>query len=97
MIWVFTPRQRARYPGDHRAGRAAGLDRDDVVIRRRVRQKMEFLAEEDSAPQHTEETLEFEFLCQCAVIAKSGPLNRRRPPTGAASKHSCGANLSALR
>jgi hypothetical protein len=32
----------------YRAGRAAGLDRDDVVIRRRVRQKMEFLAEEIS-------------------------------------------------
>ena len=27
----------------YRAGRAAGLDRDDAVIRRRVRQKMEFL------------------------------------------------------
>jgi hypothetical protein len=28
----------------YREGRAAGLDRDDFVIRRRVRQKMEFLA-----------------------------------------------------
>jgi hypothetical protein len=28
----------------YREGRAAGLDRDDAVIRRRVRQKMEFLA-----------------------------------------------------
>ena len=41
----------------YRAGRAAGLDRDDVVIRRRVRQKMEFLAEEVSAPQPTEAQL----------------------------------------
>ena len=38
----------------YRAGRAAGLDRDDVVIRRRVRQKMEFLAEEISAPEPSE-------------------------------------------
>jgi hypothetical protein len=30
----------------YREGRAAGLDRDDAVIRRRVRQKMEFLAED---------------------------------------------------
>ena len=29
----------------YREGRAAGLDRDDTVIRRRVRQKMELLAE----------------------------------------------------
>jgi hypothetical protein len=34
----------------YREGRAAGLDRDDVIIRRRVRQKMEFLAEEMSVP-----------------------------------------------
>jgi PPIC-type PPIASE domain len=38
----------------YRAGRAAGLDRDDVVIRRRVRQKMEFLAEEISVPEPAE-------------------------------------------
>ena len=41
----------------YRAGRAAGLDRDDVVIRRRVRQKMEFLAEEITVPEPTEEQL----------------------------------------
>jgi hypothetical protein len=34
----------------YRAGRAASLDRDDVVIRRRVRQKMEFLAEDMTEP-----------------------------------------------
>jgi len=34
----------------YREGRAAGLDRDDVIIRRRVRQKMEFLAEDMSEP-----------------------------------------------
>ena len=33
----------------YREGRAAGLDRDDAVIRRRVRQKMEFLAEDMAA------------------------------------------------
>jgi hypothetical protein len=41
----------------YRAGRAAGLDRDDVVIRRRVRQKMEFLTEEISAPEPSESEL----------------------------------------
>jgi hypothetical protein len=35
----------------YREGRAAGLDRDDTVIRRRVRQKMEFLAEDMSVPE----------------------------------------------
>ena len=40
-----------------REGRAAGLDRDDVIIRRRVRQKMEFLAEDISAPEPNEEQL----------------------------------------
>jgi hypothetical protein len=35
----------------YREGRAAGLDRDDVIIRRRVRQKMEFLAEDMSVPE----------------------------------------------
>ncbi len=41
----------------YRAGRAAGLDRDDAVIRRRVRQKMEFLAEEISNPEPTDTEL----------------------------------------
>ena len=41
----------------YREGRAAGLDRDDVVIRRRVRQKMEFLAEEMAAVEPSEEQL----------------------------------------
>jgi hypothetical protein len=41
----------------YRAGRAAGIDRDDVVIRRRVRQKMEFLAEEISIPELTDAEL----------------------------------------
>ena len=34
----------------YREGRAAGLDRDDVIIRRRVRQKMEFFAEDAFIP-----------------------------------------------
>ncbi len=41
----------------YRAGRAAGLDRDDPVVRRRVRQKMEFLAEEISIPEPTDRQL----------------------------------------
>ena len=41
----------------YREGRAAGLDRDDVVIRRRVRQKMEFLAEDMAAVEPSDEQL----------------------------------------
>jgi hypothetical protein len=41
----------------YREGRAAGLDRDDVIIRRRVRQKMEFLAEDISVPEPSDEQL----------------------------------------
>jgi hypothetical protein len=41
----------------YREGRAAGLDRDDVIIRRRVRQKMEFLAEDMAAVEPSEEQL----------------------------------------
>jgi hypothetical protein len=41
----------------YREGRAAGLDRDDVIIRRRVRQKMEFLAEDLSATEPSEAEL----------------------------------------
>jgi PPIC-type PPIASE domain len=41
----------------YREGRAAGLDRDDVIIRRRVRQKMEFFAEDASIPEPSDEQL----------------------------------------
>jgi PPIC-type PPIASE domain len=41
----------------YREGRAAGLDRDDVVIRRRVRQKMEFLVEDMAAAEPSDEQL----------------------------------------
>jgi hypothetical protein len=41
----------------YREGRAAGLDRDDLVIRRRVRQKMEFLAEDIATVEPSEEQL----------------------------------------
>jgi PPIC-type PPIASE domain len=41
----------------YREGRAAGLDRDDVIIRRRVRQKMEFFAEDISAIEPSEDKL----------------------------------------
>jgi hypothetical protein len=41
----------------YREGRAAGLDRDDVIIRRRVRQKMEFLADEMSVPEPSDAEL----------------------------------------
>jgi PPIC-type PPIASE domain len=41
----------------YREGRAAGLDRDDVIIRRRVRQKMEFFAEDIVGLEPSEEQL----------------------------------------
>ena len=41
----------------YREGRAAGLDRDDFVIRRRVRQKMEFLVEDMAAVEPNDEQL----------------------------------------
>src|SRR3984957_10702879 len=41
----------------YREGRAAGLDRDDVIIRRRVRQKMEFFAEDLSVTEQSEQEL----------------------------------------
>lgn len=41
----------------YREGKAAGLDRDDAVIRRRVRQKMEFLADDMAAAEPSEEQL----------------------------------------
>jgi hypothetical protein len=41
----------------YREGRAAGLDRDDFVIRRRVRQKMEFLAEDMAGAEPSDEQL----------------------------------------
>lgn len=41
----------------YREGRVAGLDRDDIIIRRRVRQKMEFFAEDISAQDPSEEQL----------------------------------------
>ncbi len=41
----------------YREGRGAGLDRDDVIIRRRVRQKMEFFAEDASVQEPSEAQL----------------------------------------
>ena len=41
----------------YREGRAAGLDRDDTVIRRRVRQKMELLANDMTAAEPSNEQL----------------------------------------
>jgi hypothetical protein len=41
----------------YREGKTAGLDRDDAVIRRRVRQKMEFLVEDMSLAEPGEEQL----------------------------------------
>jgi len=41
----------------YREGRVAGLDRDDAVIRRRVRQKMEFLANDMSISEPSDEQL----------------------------------------
>jgi hypothetical protein len=41
----------------YREGRAVGLDRDDVIVRRRVRQKVEFLADDMSVPEPSDEQL----------------------------------------
>lgn len=41
----------------YREGRAAGLDRDDAVIRRRVRQKMELLAQDMGAAEPNDQQL----------------------------------------
>jgi parvulin-like peptidyl-prolyl isomerase len=41
----------------YREGKAAGLDRDDSIIRRRVRQKMEFIAEDMVGAEPSEEQL----------------------------------------
>jgi hypothetical protein len=41
----------------YREGKAVGLDRDDFVIRRRVRQKMEFLAPDEAAENPSDEQL----------------------------------------
>ena len=41
----------------YREGKAAGLDRDDFLIRRRVRQKMEFLAEDIAAADPSDDQL----------------------------------------
>lgn len=41
----------------YREGKVAGLDRDDAIIRRRVRQKMEFLADDMSVPEPNDEQL----------------------------------------
>jgi hypothetical protein len=41
----------------YREGKAAGLDRDDFLIRRRVRQKMEFLAEDIAVADPSDDQL----------------------------------------
>jgi hypothetical protein len=41
----------------YREGRAAGLDLDDTIIRRRVRQKMEFLTDQMSVPEPSDAQL----------------------------------------
>jgi len=41
----------------YREGKAAGLDRDDVLIKRRVRQKLEFIANDVVALEPTDEQL----------------------------------------
>jgi hypothetical protein len=41
----------------YREGKAIGVDRDDIVIRRRIRQKMEFFAEDMAAAEPTDAEL----------------------------------------
>ena len=56
----------------YREGRAAGLDRDDVIIRRRVRQKMEFLAEDMSVPEPNDEQLAAYLAVQSGALQSRG-------------------------
>lgn len=42
----------------YREGKALGVDSDDIVIRRRIRQKMEFFAEDVAAAEPTDQDLE---------------------------------------
>jgi hypothetical protein len=41
----------------YREGRALGLDRDDIIVRRRLRQKMEFMVEDMAAAEPTDDDL----------------------------------------
>jgi hypothetical protein len=41
----------------YREGKILGLDRDDIIIRRRLRQKLEFMAEDMSVAEPTDEQL----------------------------------------
>ena len=41
----------------YREGKALGLDRDDIVIRRRLRQKMEFVAEDMGVAEPSDDQL----------------------------------------
>jgi hypothetical protein len=41
----------------YREGKALGLDRDDIIIRRRLRQKLEFMAEDLSVGEPTDDQL----------------------------------------
>jgi hypothetical protein len=41
----------------YREGRALGLDRDDVIVRRRIRQKLEFMVEDIGTTEPSEEQL----------------------------------------
>jgi hypothetical protein len=41
----------------YREGKALGLDRDDIIIRRRMRQKLEFMAEDVSVTEPSDEQL----------------------------------------
>ena len=59
----------------YREGRAAGLDRDDAVIRRRVRQKMEFLAEDMSVPEPNDEQLTAYLAVQSGALQGRGPVS----------------------
>lgn len=56
----------------YREGVAAGLDRDDAVIKRRVRQKYELIAEESAAATPTEADL--------AAYLAANPDRFRQPP-----------------
>ena len=59
----------------YREGRVAGLDRDDVIIRRRVRQKMEFLAEDTACRRGNRRTTRGLSGIQSRAVSDRGPVH----------------------
>jgi len=64
----------------YREGRAAGLDRDDTVIRRRVRQKMELLANDMTAARQWLDMIASDGETPSAMRSRTEALQALLPP-----------------